>query len=161
MFETYPKDSRNLSLLFDRFSLITGFSNITAFQCDPYFDTTGCSHPGCEPAYPTPACKTKCESSNLMWSDSKHYSVNAYQIRSDPHSIMAELYKNGPIEVDFTVYEVTITFQRRKAFGWKRVCFFIYLSSYTFARPHFAGFCSLQIRGLQTLDRRRHWRSRC
>ncbi|KAK7815284.1 cathepsin b-like protease 2 [Quercus suber] len=24
-------------------------------ECDPYFDDTGCSHPGCEPAYPTPS----------------------------------------------------------------------------------------------------------
>ena len=25
-------------------------------ECDPYFDVTGCSHPGCEPGYPTPKC---------------------------------------------------------------------------------------------------------
>ncbi|XP_024025693.1 cathepsin B-like protease 2 [Morus notabilis] len=74
-------------------------------ECDPYFDNTGCSHPGCEPAYPTPRCHRKCVNKNNLWRQSKHYSVNAYKISSDPHSIMAEVYKNGPVEVDFTVYE--------------------------------------------------------
>ncbi|CAM8898985.1 unnamed protein product [Rhodiola kirilowii] len=74
-------------------------------ECDPYFDDTGCSHPGCEPAYPTPRCVRKCVNKNQIWRSSKHYSVSAYRINSDPQDIMAELYKNGPIEVAFTVYE--------------------------------------------------------
>ncbi|GAB4841515.1 Cathepsin B-like protease 2 [Ancistrocladus abbreviatus] len=74
-------------------------------QCDPYFDDTGCSHPGCEPAYPTPKCQRKCVDGNQLWKKSKHYSVNAYRISSDPHDIMAEVYKNGPVEVSFSVYE--------------------------------------------------------
>nr|XP_048336814.1 cathepsin B-like protease 3 isoform X1 [Ziziphus jujuba var. spinosa] len=74
-------------------------------ECDPYFDDTGCSHPGCEPAYPTPKCVRKCVNKNQLWSNSKHYSISAYRIKSDPHSIMAEIYKNGPVEVSFTVYE--------------------------------------------------------
>lgn len=75
-------------------------------KCDPYFDQTGCSHPGCEPAYPTPKCVRKCVDGNQMWKQSKRYSVSAYRINSDPHSIMAEVYKNGPVEVAFTVYEL-------------------------------------------------------
>lgn len=74
-------------------------------ECDPYFDQTGCSHPGCEPAYPTPKCVRKCVDKNQLWKQSKRYSVSAYRISSDPHSIMAEVYKNGPVEVAFTVYE--------------------------------------------------------
>ncbi|KAL1350805.1 hypothetical protein AAHE18_06G050900 [Arachis hypogaea] len=74
-------------------------------ECDPYFDQIGCSHPGCEPAYSTPKCVKKCVSGNLLWKKSKHYSVNAYKIKSNPHDIMAEIYKNGPVEVAFTVYE--------------------------------------------------------
>lgn len=50
----------------------------------------------------------KCVSGNQLWRDSKHYSVSAYKISSDPHSIMAEVYKNGPVEVAFTVYEVIL-----------------------------------------------------
>lgn len=76
------------------------------WQCDPYFDNSGCSHPGCEPAYPTPKCEKKCKKQNLRWRDSKHFSVNAYRISSEPYSIMAEVFKNGPVEVSFTVYEV-------------------------------------------------------
>ncbi|XWS35993.1 hypothetical protein CRYUN_Cryun20dG0043700 [Craigia yunnanensis] len=74
-------------------------------ECDPYFDNIGCSHPGCEPAYPTPRCVKKCVKGNQLWRQSKHYSVGAYRINSDPADIMAEVYKNGPVEVAFTVYE--------------------------------------------------------
>lgn len=74
-------------------------------ECDPYFDATGCSHPGCEPAYPTPKCERKCKDKNELWRNSKHFSVGAYRINSDPDNIMAEIYKNGPVEVSFTVYE--------------------------------------------------------
>ncbi|XP_018460526.1 cathepsin B-like protease 2 [Raphanus sativus] len=74
-------------------------------ECDPYFDNTGCSHPGCEPAYPTPKCVRKCVSGNQLWRESKHYGVSAYKVRHDPQDIMAEVYTNGPVEVAFTVYE--------------------------------------------------------
>ncbi|PHU25721.1 Cathepsin B [Capsicum chinense] len=74
-------------------------------MCDPYFDNIGCSHPGCEPIYPTPQCSRKCVKENLLWSESKHFGVNAYEISSDPYSIMTEVYKNGPVEVTFYVYE--------------------------------------------------------
>ncbi|KAE8665946.1 Cathepsin B [Hibiscus syriacus] len=74
-------------------------------ECDPYFDDVGCSHPGCEPAYPTPRCVKKCVKGNLLWKRSKHYSVRPYRINSNPADIMAEIYKNGPVEVAFTVYE--------------------------------------------------------
>ncbi|KAK6917961.1 Peptidase C1A, propeptide [Dillenia turbinata] len=74
-------------------------------ECDPYFDNKGCSHPGCEPAYPTPKCKRKCVSGSQAWKRAKHFSVSAYRVDSDPNSIMAEVYQNGPVEVSFAVYE--------------------------------------------------------
>ncbi|XP_020672223.1 cathepsin B-like protease 2 isoform X3 [Dendrobium catenatum] len=74
-------------------------------ECDPYFDQTGCGHPGCEPAYPTPRCVKKCHVKNLLWAENKRFSVNAYRINNDVHDIMAEIYENGPVEVAFTVYE--------------------------------------------------------
>lgn len=81
---------------------------ITSFplQCDPYFDNEGCSHPGCEPGYPTPKCLRKCVKGNLLWKQAKHYSKIPHKIKSDPYDIMAEVYKNGPVQVSFTVYEV-------------------------------------------------------
>lgn len=74
-------------------------------ECDPYFDDIGCSHPGCEPTYPTPKCERKCVNKNQLWLESKHYSIGAYRIDSDPYNIMAEIYTNGPVEVSFTVFE--------------------------------------------------------
>lgn len=87
-------------------------------DCDPYFDTTGCSHPGCEPQYPTPKCVRKCVDGNLLWKSSKHFGANAYKIRSRQNDIMSEVYKNGPIEVDFSVYE---DFAHYKAGVYKHV----------------------------------------
>ncbi|CAA6653808.1 unnamed protein product [Spirodela intermedia] len=80
-------------------------NGVVTEECDPYFDQIGCSHPGCEPSYPTPTCEKKCKAGNQVWPESKHFSVNAYRVSSDQHDIMAELYKNGPVEVSFTVYE--------------------------------------------------------
>jgi cathepsin B len=81
------------------------YRGVVTNECDPYFDDTGCSHPGCEPGFPTPKCTRKCVNGNQLWKESKHYSVGAYRVRSDPHDIMAEVYKNGPVEVSYTVYE--------------------------------------------------------
>ncbi|XP_019422386.1 PREDICTED: cathepsin B-like [Lupinus angustifolius] len=78
---------------------------VVSDECDPYFDQIGCAHPGCEPSYPTPKCVKKCVSGNQLWRKSKHYSVRAYKVKSNPNDIMAEVYKNGPVEVAFTVYE--------------------------------------------------------
>ncbi|RZC88364.1 hypothetical protein C5167_016174 [Papaver somniferum] len=78
--------------------------NVTE-ECDPYFDAIGCSHPGCEPGFPTPKCVKHCKDKNQIWKQSKHFGVNAYHVKSNPTDIMAEVYKNGPVEVAFTVYE--------------------------------------------------------
>ncbi|ONM57673.1 Cathepsin B-like cysteine proteinase 3 [Zea mays] len=80
-------------------------NGVVTDECDPYFDPVGCKHPGCEPAYPTPKCEKKCKEQNQVWQEKKHFSIDAYRINSDPHDIMAEVYKNGPVEVAFTVYE--------------------------------------------------------
>ncbi|XP_074557141.1 cathepsin B-like protease 3 [Curcuma longa] len=74
-------------------------------KCDPYFDDIGCAHPGCEPLYPTPKCKRKCKVNYLLWQENKHFGIDAYRVNSNPEDIMAEIYTNGPVEVDFTVYE--------------------------------------------------------
>ncbi|CAN1309587.1 Cathepsin B-like protease 3 [Linum perenne] len=81
-------------------------NGVVTEECDPYFDDIGCSHPGCEPQYPTPKCSRKCADKNQLWSQEKHYGVNAYTVdSSDINNIMAEVSKNGPVEVSFTVYE--------------------------------------------------------
>ncbi|KAJ6972674.1 LOW QUALITY PROTEIN: cathepsin B-like protease 3 [Populus alba x Populus x berolinensis] len=52
----------------------------------------------------TEECERKCADKNKLWAESKHFSVNAYRIDSDPHSIMAEVSSNGPVE-DFAHYK--------------------------------------------------------
>ncbi|KAM3284475.1 hypothetical protein P3S67_023274 [Capsicum chacoense] len=75
-------------------------------ECDPYFDQIGCTHPeGCKPVYRTPRCRGKCVHEDQSWAKSKHYGVNAYRITRNTHSIMAEIYKNGPVQVSFTVFQ--------------------------------------------------------
>ncbi|PIA60895.1 hypothetical protein AQUCO_00300424v1 [Aquilegia coerulea] len=80
-------------------------NGVVTEECDPYFDDIGCSHPGCEPGFPTPKCEKKCQKTNQLWQESKHFSVSAYKVSSNVYDIMAEVYKNGPVEVAFTVYE--------------------------------------------------------
>ncbi|KAE8815502.1 Cathepsin B [Hordeum vulgare] len=80
-------------------------NGVVTDECDPFFDQVGCQHPGCEPAYPTPVCEKKCKVQNQVWEEKKHFSIDAYQVNSDPHDIMAEVYKNGPVEVSFIIYE--------------------------------------------------------
>ena len=78
---------------------------VCMFQCAPYFDASGCQHPGCEPLYPTPDCIQACKD-NTDYQTVKHYASSAYRVGSDPYDIMAEIYTNGPVEVSFQVYEV-------------------------------------------------------
>lgn len=80
-------------------------NGVVTEECDPYFDEIGCAHPGCEPSFPTPRCEKRCKIKNEVWAQTKHFGVNAYRINSDPYDIMAEIYKNGPVEVSFTVFE--------------------------------------------------------
>lgn len=80
---------------------------LLVFQCVPYFDTEGCQHPGCDPLYPTPECVQEC-SDNTDWQTSKYYASSAYAVGSDSYDIMAEVYTNGPVEVSFHVFEVSV-----------------------------------------------------
>eukprot|EP00271_Cylindrocystis_brebissonii_P015673 TRINITY_DN38636_c0_g1_i1.p1 TRINITY_DN38636_c0_g1~~TRINITY_DN38636_c0_g1_i1.p1 ORF type:complete len:360 (+),score=54.34 TRINITY_DN38636_c0_g1_i1:65-1144(+) len=72
--------------------------------CQPYFDQEGCQHPGCSPGLPTPKCTKTC-SNNEGWEESKHYAKDAYVVGPDQEEIKAELFLNGPVEVDYNVYE--------------------------------------------------------
>ena len=75
--------------------------------CDPYFDQQGCHHPGCEPMKPTPACKKQCTpKSHEEWSDDKFkLDSNDPVTLSGEEEMMNEIFKNGPVEAAFQVYE--------------------------------------------------------
>ncbi|XP_031486094.1 cathepsin B-like protease 3 [Nymphaea colorata] len=80
-------------------------NGVVTEECDPYFDPVGCRHPGCTEVWQTPQCVQKCKSENQVWSDQKHFGVSAFNIQSDPQSIMAEIYTNGPVEAGFAIYQ--------------------------------------------------------
>ena len=81
-------------------------NGVVTEACDPYFDTEGCNHPGCKPGYPTPKCAGKCTDAKQLWKQSKHYAKNVYRVKKNVNDIMAEVFKNGPVEVAFDIYEV-------------------------------------------------------
>ncbi|KAL5014826.1 hypothetical protein ScPMuIL_009096 [Solemya velum] len=95
---------------FKRSGLVTGGQYNTHQGCRPYtlphcdHHTTGQYMP-CTGDLPTPKCSKTCEDGyNKTYSADKHYGVSVYSVSSDEQQIMAEIYKNGPVEAAFTVY---------------------------------------------------------
>ncbi|KAM8952706.1 cathepsin B [Pelodytes ibericus] len=53
----------------------------------------------------TPKCVRKCEEGYTpSYKSDKHLGAQSYSVPSDPQEIMAEIYKNGPVEGAFLVY---------------------------------------------------------
>jgi cathepsin B len=87
--------------------------------CRPYFFPE-CAHhipatpdmPACDGEHPTPTCVRSCVSQYTAndYSDDKRRGTDVYTLDS-PEQMQAELMKNGPIEVAFTVYEDFLTYQ--------------------------------------------------
>jgi len=59
--------------------------------------------------YPSPSCPNKC-GDDETWGQVKHHGKTAYSL-SGESDIMAEIYKNGPVETAFTVYEDFLTYK--------------------------------------------------
>ncbi|XP_067642277.1 cathepsin B [Eurosta solidaginis] len=86
--------------------------------CRPY-EIAPCEHhvngtrPTCDGEHgKTPRCQHKCESSyNVDYSKDKHYGSKSYSIGRNPRDIQEEIYKNGPVEGAFTVYEDLILYK--------------------------------------------------
>jgi hypothetical protein len=62
---------------------------------------------------PTPKCVRGCKDDEF-WGDSKHYAANVYTVGPDVEEIQKELYTNGPVEVAFTVYQVSRSGSRKR-----------------------------------------------
>ncbi|XP_015685953.1 cathepsin B-like, partial [Protobothrops mucrosquamatus] len=53
----------------------------------------------------TPECIKKCEAGYFpSYQNDKHYGMTSYSVPGSEKEIMAEIYKNGPVEAAFTVY---------------------------------------------------------
>jgi len=91
--------------------LVTGGLYNSNVGCQPY-SLPSCSHhvngtlPPCPSSIsPTPECTSTCESSySTPYKKDKHFGKSAYTISNDVSQIQTEIYKNGPVEADFTVY---------------------------------------------------------
>lgn len=54
----------------------------------------------------TPKCVTTCEEGYTpSYKQDKHYGATSYSVPNSEQEIMAEIYKNGPVEAAFSVYE--------------------------------------------------------
>ncbi|XP_037553434.1 cathepsin B [Nematolebias whitei] len=92
--------------------LVTGGLYDSHIGCRPY-TIPPCEHhvngsrPSCTgEGGDTPSCKSKCESGYTpSYKQDKHYGKTAYSVEADETEIQSEIYKNGPVEGAFTVYE--------------------------------------------------------
>lgn len=92
--------------------LVSGGLYDSHIGCRPY-SIPPCEHhvngsrPSCKGEEgDTPKCVKKCESGyGPDYSSDKHYGSDSYSVPSSQEEIMAEIYKNGPVEGAFSVYE--------------------------------------------------------
>ncbi|XP_053140743.1 cathepsin B-like [Hemicordylus capensis] len=92
--------------------VVTGGLYGSHVGCRPY-SIKPCEHHtnGSRPPCPdeleeTPKCTQQCEAGySPEYQQDKHYGLKAYSIPTSEEEIMAEIYKNGPVEGGFTVYD--------------------------------------------------------
>lgn len=90
--------------------LVTGGLYNSHVGCQPYaipaceHHTTG-PRPPCSGEGDTPQCVHMCEKGyNKTYAADKHRGQRAYGVARSVKQIQYEIYKNGPVEADFTVY---------------------------------------------------------
>ncbi|XP_019659798.1 cathepsin B isoform X2 [Ursus americanus] len=90
--------------------LVSGGLYESHVGCRPY-SIPPCEHhvngsrPPCTGEGDTPKCSKFCEPGYTpSYKEDKHYGCSSYSVSSSEKEIMAEIYKNGPVEAAFTVY---------------------------------------------------------
>ncbi|GAB6019815.1 hypothetical protein CHUAL_001356 [Chamberlinius hualienensis] len=91
--------------------LVTGGNFNTSEGCEPY-SIPACDHfmngtlPPCSGILPTPICKKYCiKEYSKSYKQDKYYGEKSYSVDSDVAQIQTEIMTNGPVEVDFDVFE--------------------------------------------------------
>ncbi|KAK1805481.1 hypothetical protein P4O66_019780, partial [Electrophorus voltai] len=80
-----------------------GMGPYTIAPCEHHVNGT---RPPCSGEEDTPDCVKQCtEGYSPSYAEDRHFGQRSYSIPSDPQQIMAEIYKNGPVEAAFSVYE--------------------------------------------------------
>ncbi|CAO1420120.1 unnamed protein product [Diamesa tonsa] len=102
-----------------RKGLVSGGSYGSKMGCQPY-DIEPCEHhvngtrKSCDGAEgKTPKCQSKCTNPNYTvdFKSDKHFGKSSYSVNRNPKQIQLELFKNGPAEAAFTVYEDLLQYQ--------------------------------------------------
>ena len=88
----------------------TEWCNAYAFpKCDHHVEG---KYPPCGETQPTPECIDKCQDGYpIEYKKDKHFFGEAYSVPRNVEAIKTELMTNGPIEVDFSVYEDFMTYK--------------------------------------------------
>jgi len=100
-----------------RTGLVTG-GNYQSAGCEPY-PLAPCEHhingslPACSATTAkTPACSKQCQASySTPYAQDKHLATKAYSVSKNEEAIRKEIYTNGPVEADFTVYEDFLSYK--------------------------------------------------
>ncbi|KAL5275686.1 CTSB family protein [Megaselia abdita] len=101
-----------------RKGLVSGGPFGTNQGCRPY-EIAPCEHhvngtrPSCEgEGGKTPKCVHKCRSGyKPTYEEDKHFGAKSYSVSKSPVDIQKEIFKNGPVEGAFTVYEDLIMYK--------------------------------------------------
>jgi len=90
-------------------------TGLVSETCDPY-SLPSCDHhlvnssnPCPQNEYPTPPCVKKCQDGET-WNTALHFGSDVSSTSGEAN-IMAEIYKNGPVETAFTVYADFLTYK--------------------------------------------------
>ncbi|OWK01095.1 CTSB [Cervus elaphus hippelaphus] len=90
--------------------LVSGGLYNSHVGCRPY-SIPPCEHhvngsrPPCTGEGDTPKCSKTCEPGySTSYKEDKHFGCSSYSVSSSEKEIMAEIYKNGPVEGAFSVY---------------------------------------------------------
>ncbi|KAK9506973.1 hypothetical protein O3M35_008812 [Rhynocoris fuscipes] len=101
----------------EREGIVTGGNYGSEKGCQPY-SIAPCEHhttgprPQCSGEGDTPSCKETCQKSyKTEYNKDLHYGTSSYSIESDVEAIQTEIYKNGPVEAAFTVYEDFVNYK--------------------------------------------------
>ncbi|XP_061714221.1 cathepsin B-like [Cydia pomonella] len=96
--------------------IVSGGPYNSSQGCRPY-EIPPCEHhvdgnrPKCNESSETPKCVRKCRAGyNVEYKRDKHYAKIVYKVRGEDQ-IKAELYKNGPVETSFVVYDDFVNYK--------------------------------------------------
>jgi len=119
-----------------RKGIVSGGPYGSNIGCQPY-QIQPCEHHvngtrmPCSGGGGTPKCQNKCTNGNYTtdFMKDKHFGKNSYSVKRDATQIQLEIFKNGPVEGAFTVYEDFVNYKNGvyqhvagKALGGHAIC---------------------------------------